>query len=420
MFWEGERMNENEPKQESPPDLKVSATDEATASVHDGASTAPPKDAVQDTLHLVSAEGRVVRSTRMITPDEELTEARKRDICQRVRDYCGRHSITLAQIGREIGTSAATVSDALLGRKTGTKDRFLRTLNNWMELDARRRNVIQNREFVETSVAREIVQVIEIASETLCMAAIWGPARIGKSFTLKALEGSDRLGNPVLIRVQESCKRPFPLCRAICARFNLPTNGTFDRAFGRLVAHLEGTKRMLMFDEAERCPYPTLEFIRDLHDVTGCAVILAGKPTIYERLGFREAGDFKEVVDQLAGRIVIRRDLTERTRRAHNPEPLFSKEDIRKLIQIASLELKVTPDAVDWLQGRASVLGLGGFGKAVIYLYLAYKLAIGSGDSEITSRHLDAVEQTTIGHEDIERVEAVVGEASGRRIRRLA
>ena len=89
--------------------------------------------------------------------------------------------------------------------------------------------------------------------------------------------------------------------------------------------------RLLVVDEAERLSFKALETIRDLHDQTGCPVLFCGKPTIYERLGFRVLGDYSEVTDQLASRIVMKRDLTEWTR-GHNPEPLFSLADIRKLI----------------------------------------------------------------------------------------
>ena len=106
--------------------------------------------------------------------------------------------------------------------------------------------------------------------------------------------------------------------------------------------------------------------------------------------------------------------------RGRRGEPLFTKDDIRKLIKVASLELKVSRDAVDWLQSRACVIGMGGFGMAAINLYLAYKFAIGSGATEITAEHLEAVQQTTMGHEDVERLEGIVAESSGKKIRRLA
>ena len=69
---------------------------------------------------------------------------------------------------------------------------------------------------------------------------------------------------------------------------------------------------MLVTDEADRLHYNAIEAVRDLHDATGCGVLFSGKPKVYERLGFRALGEFSEVTDQLASRVVMRRDLTER------------------------------------------------------------------------------------------------------------
>ena len=218
----------------------------------------------------------------------------------------------------------------------------------------------------------------------------------------------------MLIRIDESLHRPFALCRAIAARFDLSTIGTFDAVMRRLVARLAGTKRMLMFDEVERVHHRSLEFIRDLHDQTGCPVLLCGKPQIYEKLGFRHLGDFSEVTDQLAARIIVRRDLTERTR-GTNPQPLYSLDDIRALIHKADLKLHVAPDAIKWLQARAGTLGTGGIGIALGCLFLAFKLAYVQGEREISAQMLEDVADLTIGHEDAQRVADVVAESSGMR-----
>ncbi|GJM25072.1 MAG: hypothetical protein DHS20C16_14870 [Phycisphaerae bacterium] len=379
----------------------------------------PNDEGRKDTFDLIGQDGQIARTARMLTEDETLTNARKHDIVERVKDYAQRNEITLVQIAREIGISQSTVSEVLLRKYSGKADKHLRALNNWLELTVRRQNVIQNKKWVDTAVAREIVMVAELASETLCMAAVWGPARIGKSFTLEAIAGSDRLGSPILFRVTESCTKPTPFTRMLCEALELSISVTFDRLQSNIIKRLKGTKRMLMIDEVDRATYKTLELIRDIHDKTGCPILLAGKPTVYQRLGFRDTGDFCEVLDQLSGRIAFRRDLTERTRRRDNPEPLFSLKDIRRLIQISNLDLKVSREAEEWLQDRACMLGMGGFGKAVILLYLSYKLAKTKGDDEINVDHLDAVEELTLGHEDLERVEAKVAESSGTKIRRL-
>jgi len=122
------------------------------------------------------------------------------------------------------------------------------------------------------------------------------------------------------------------------------------------------------------------------------------------------------VTDQLAARIIIRRDLTERTRGDH-PQPLYTLDDIRKLIKQAELKPRVAPDAVKWLQSRASTLGTGGIGIALGCLYLAYKVAFVQSSESITADHLESVADLTIGHEDARRIAEVVAESSG--IRRV-
>ena len=143
-------------------------------------------------------------------------------------------------------------------------------------------------------------------------------------------------------------------------------------------------------------------------------MLLCGKPKVYEKLGFRHVGDFSEVTHQLAARVVIRRDLTVRTR-GKNPHPLYTLEDIRKLIQNADLKLHVAPNAVKWPQTRAGTLGTGGIGIALACLYLAFKVAYGKGMDTVTARLLDEVEELTIGRDDAQRVAEVVAESSGMR-----
>lgn len=365
----------------------------------------------------LAEESRIARTARMLDEQTRLQPNQRTDIAERFAKFIEEYGFTQAAVARQLGVSTSTMSDvARLTYKGESIDRHLVRLHNWMELAARRENMLRKRRFVEHSVASEVLQVADLVCETCMMGVVFGPARIGKTMTLEAIQGDPRYGDPILIRIDESIFRPFALCRAIAARFDLSTSGTFDTVMRRLVERLVGTKRMLMFDEVERVHHRTLELIRDLHDKTGCPVLLCGKPQVYEKLGFRHVGDFSEVTDQLAARIIIRRDLTERTRGEH-PQPLYSLDDIRKLIKQSELKLHVAPDAVKWLQSRASTLGTGGIGLALGCLYLAYKVAFVQGCETLTADHLENVADLTIGHEDARRVAEVVAESSG--IRRV-
>ena len=70
-------------------------------------------------------------------------------------------------------------------------------------------------------------------------------------------------------------------------------------------------------------------------------------------------------------------------------------------------------DAEKWLQSRACTLGMGGIGKALVCLYLAYKLAFVKGDDTISAQRLEDVDDLAMGHEDAERIAEVVAESSG-------
>jgi DNA transposition AAA+ family ATPase len=364
---------------------------------------------------MVAAESRIGRSARMLDDQAKLTVNQRVDIIDRVKRFIEASDYTQAAIARELGLSNTTISELMRDRWKGkTGDKHLVSIHNWLELAARRDGIVKSREFVRHSVAREILTVAGVVAETCQIGVIFGPARIGKTFTLRAIEGDQRFGNPVLVTVNESTMRPFALCRSICERLDISTTGTFDAVFRRLCARLTGTKRMLIFDEADLASYPALEMIRQLHDATGCPVLFAGKPKIYEHLGFRKLGEFSESLDQLAGRTAIKRDLTERTR-GENGEPLYTRDDIRAMVKQSGLKLHVAPDAEKWLQGRASMLGMGGIGKAMVSLYLAAKIAYAQGDATITAQHLEDVEDLTLGSEDSERIADIAAEASGMR-----
>lgn len=364
---------------------------------------------------LVAQEGRVSRTARMLNENAKLKPNQRSDITERVLKFIEEQGLTQVAVAREVGISKTTISDVLRQQYAGkTSDAQLIKLHNWLELAARRENIVRTRKFVETTVARDILNVASMVAETCKIGVVFGPAQIDKTFTLKAIEGDQCFGDPILIRVDETLLRPFALCRALASRFELSQNGTFDAVFRRVVKRLVDTKRMLMFDEIERVAYRTLEMIRDLHDETGCPILLCGKPAIYSKLGFRQVGDFSEVTDQLAARIVVRRDLTERTR-GNKPQPLLTREDIRKLVKQSELKIHVTPDAEKWLQSRASTLGLGGIGSTLVCLYLAFKLAYVKGDPKITAQHLEDVNDLAMGHEDAERIAEVVAESSGMR-----
>ena len=164
----------------------------------------------------IEAEGRIAAEARMLSEDEPLQPNQRRDIIERFRAFSAEHGYTQVAVAREIGVSAPALSDGLMRRAGHTaSDKVLVRLHNWMELTARRRAVSGSRKFVVTSVAREILTVAKTVAETLKIGVVWGPAQIGKSMSLAAIEGDQAFGAPILVRVDESIRTPLPFCRAL-------------------------------------------------------------------------------------------------------------------------------------------------------------------------------------------------------------
>ena len=361
----------------------------------------------------------------MLSSNDQLSANAARTIYDRFFKYLEKNRIPARNVKREIGITKNQVYCLKDTIKTDPISENARQIlikaNNWIERNSRQQNVLHNTTCVETSVVKEIIQVVGIVRDTLGIGVIYGPSHIGKTFALKSIADNDQLGNPVYFRVSDARCRAPAVCRQISRHFGVRTKGSYDATYQKLVDRLVDTRHILVFDEAERLHYRALEGLRDLHDETGCGIILCGKPKIYDMLRFRDVGDFREVMDQLASRVTIMRDLTERTRREHNPEPLFTADDIKALIGAAQLEFKVTAGGVRWLQTRASTLALGGIGKTLTYLYLASRYVSGSKNLDaIDENVLSEIERHLIGPEDAEFVGDYVAKDECHAIPRIA
>ena len=135
----------------------------------------------QDAFRLIQDDGRVARSARMLDEAGRLTSSQRVDIIDRCLQYVREHETTQAAIARELGISDTTLSELLRNHWKGKAgDQHLARLHNWMELAVRREGAaVRSKTFVETSVAREVLDVARIVAETCKMGVVFGPAYPG-------------------------------------------------------------------------------------------------------------------------------------------------------------------------------------------------------------------------------------------------
>lgn len=112
----------------------------------------------------------------------------------------------------------------------------------------------------------------------------WGEAGRGKSECAK--EYAVNHEDVAYIRVFEDWT-PRAMLSTICRTLNGMNPGMVDRAKRIIIEELDQRPRTLLIDEADRLDIRLVEHLRDIHDETGCPVVLIGEPTLYARLTAR-------------------------------------------------------------------------------------------------------------------------------------
>ena len=66
-----------------------------------------------------------------------------------------------------------------------------------------------------------------------------------------------------------------------------------------IVQRLQGTKGLLILDEAQHLMLPALESLRSIHDATACGLVLMGNEAVYSRLSGRRSAEFAHLFSRV-------------------------------------------------------------------------------------------------------------------------
>jgi hypothetical protein len=151
----------------------------------------------------------------------------------------------------------------------------------------------------------------------------------------------------------------------------------------RIKEALRGTSRLLIIDEIHKLCGQShdkgLNVLRDLHDATGVPMLWCGSTDLVAYLE-RETGATREPLAQIRRRIVISRDLAERTIRPDGGpgEALFSVDETRQMFNAGKMRL--TPGAIRMLAELANVYDGGHAGACASLVAMARKVNEKSAD----------------------------------------
>lgn len=309
---------------------------------------------------MLEQEARQLLEARMLPNEGPLTAAQREEVRTALEQYMQKHVISQKEVAKQCaGVGVSNLNAILNGKYThGPIDDHLREINNWMEVDARRRQTRPQRPFVETHVAKKILRAAEKASEKAQIVIAFGPTGIGKSMVAHVV--AERFPAAIYIRISEGNNSFTALRRMLAERLRFyvrrkrksdPTGLTVNE---RIFDKLRGSNRLLIIDEAHRIGDSALQFVRDLYDECEIPILLLATKDLVDRV----RRDSDEDHGQLYSRIGWTCDLVRgKDKTPGGKSPLFTVAEIRKIFE--SDKVKLHPDAQGYLQDVANMLGQG-------------------------------------------------------------
>ena len=226
------------------------------------------------------------------------------------------------------------------------------------------RGDINSMQFVETSVSRKVESVCRAAWLSQSVAFIWGEPQTGKTFALQHYQLSHNHGQTKFIRIPASATIQLAageIARA-CA---VSGEGEWSIVRQRILKAVDA-QNLVIVDEAhqlfvtaiERQAQKVLEFLREIHDRTGCGLVLC-----MTNMGrdFIESSRLAPVFKQLSRRGVVKLQLPD-------APPLSD------LLQIAASFGLQAPTGAP-LETVKHIRATGGIGVFCRYLQMARRLA---------------------------------------------
>ena len=284
--------------------------------------------------------------------------------------YCKESGYSLSRASSELGFSDNTTLSRVFNCVYGAKlDNVCNKILRYKRtIDAR--GNINDMPFVETSIARKVMQVCHAAWASQSIAMIWGDTQTGKTFALEEFTRSNNHGTTKYTRMP--AKAGIQLFAKEFARAcYVSADSSFEGIRERVFKAVDSTN-LCIFDEIQEAfiAYQTtsaiaiMEFIREIYDRRKCGMVLCMNNLGRDNI---ERGKLSPVLKQLSRRGVIKLQLPDCA-----PESDF--------LLIASKAFKLPKPERDELEIVRTIRHQNGIGPYCKYLTMGARIAKNAGE----------------------------------------
>lgn len=282
-------------------------------------------------------------------------------------DYISTTKRSQASVSKELGISTAVISQFLAGSYPGSNEDIADKVIQFLELDRKRRRRTPPLSFTrELNNTQLIYNALSYMQITNGIAAIVGTAGSGKTTAMKHFSAEHN--GVVYVQADATKKSPRAALGLLIRATGVKPCGTTSDMLDDLINELNGTKKLIIIDEAQHLTERSFDTLRAINERAEVGLVYAGTPDIISRMYGRHEAE----LDQVHSRISYLCRLNNRYR-LEDIENVFadyqlSKPILKKLYNVSSRK--------------------GGLRLAINLFRFANDLAVTAGES-LDIKHID-------------------------------
>lgn len=193
---------------------------------------------------------------------------------------------TQTQLSKEIGCSTAALSQFLKGIYKGDNEKLARDILNYLRIATERlQNESITQYYPDTQNTQSVLLAANYAHQYSKIAIIYGDAGAGKTEALKRYTQDNT--SVIMVTANASCKTARAVLYKIANAIGLNAAGTEATVMEMLIDRFINTNKLLIIDEADHLTLNALQAVRNLNDVAGIGIVLAGNDMVLYQMYIR-------------------------------------------------------------------------------------------------------------------------------------
>ena len=220
-------------------------------------------------------------------------------LIKKVKQYISENSISQASFAKKVGIGESTFSRWLSGTLENTTNQDS-IIYSFIDKEEGRKKILtaNHMKYIETSISKRILGVLEYSSITRCIGVIYGDAGVGKTTTIK--EWSKNRRDAVVIKANKAiASRNKGLLKTLAVHLRTQTYGQFDDIYFSMTEKLKNEDKIIIVDEAQHLSLSNIELLMDIYDDTETAIVLVGNERLYSKIAVDKSKDYAQIYSRI-------------------------------------------------------------------------------------------------------------------------